>query len=233
MPKDKFLPKVFVVLFLILLAFVSVYLLFKKNPFVKESVYFEIIAPLSVSAGEKIDYEVRFRNKSDLALENVKLTFTFPSGSTMSAEGGSEAKLLHIESFSFERLEPGEEKKQAFSANLYGFEGEVKKSEAVLSYTPEKIRAPFELKTSHETRISLVPLALTFNFPSKVVIGQETEFSVHYLSTSKSVFSHLRLLIDLPSDFSVSKRFPATGSSSNTWDIGELSRDTSGEIKIR
>lgn len=235
--KRETLVSKFLVPFLLILAIVSIYFLFKKNPFVEESVALEIFAPSSVSAGDEIEYQVVYRNRSKTLLRGVELVFSFPQGAARIAanEEGGVSRLIS-ETVTIDDLAPGAEGRYSFKALLFGGEGEKQKAEARLTFKPEKINAVFDSKTEHELTVEYVPIAIKFNFPSKIHIGEDIEFSLDYLLTSRTTFSDLRLILTVPKELEilgVSRETQDQREGSYTWDIGELTRDSSGTIYVR
>ncbi len=231
MKRDAYLTRIGFILLLILLAFGSIYFLFKKSPFLKESVAIEIFAPSQVSAGEHVEYTVVTKNKSSLTLKSAELAFHFPQG--FMEERDEKLIIAGPKTIVIGTLAPGEEHRLAFKAVAFGLEGEEKRARAILSYTPEKINVPFESSKDHALSISFVPVVLTFAFPSELTIGKEFEIRLGYTSTSSIPFPDTRLIFEPPDGFTVLGSVPPPTLENFIWGIGDLTRKTSGEILIR
>jgi len=201
--------------------------IYSNNSYSKEIVRLEILGPDTLTIGEEVEYTVKVKNNGDVRLEEPRLVFEFPQYTITEDE-----KLrITIEDEFDGALYPGQEKQFKFKGRFFGTTGELKQTEAILSYRPKNLKARYVSKTSHSVAISEVPLTLEFDLPSSVGGGHELNFSLNYFSSIDYSLSDIEIRIDYPSGFSLKETSPV-GLSDNEWKIGLLNKAEGGRINL-
>jgi hypothetical protein len=187
---------------LILLSFLGLltfgFIVWRQKTFSKEVLKLEILGPTEVTAGEEIEYLVKYKNNGNFRLENPELIFEFPENSLSNGEF-LERKILKEELG--EAIYPGEERTFSFRVRLFGKEGEIKTAKVSLSYRPKNLKARYVSETSFTTKIKSVPFTFEFDLPSQIEPQKVFSFKILYFSNIDSVLENLRIQADWPSGF--------------------------------
>ncbi len=252
--------KTILILFvLIALMGVLFYIYYQRGIYGQDRVRFDIHAPENVSAGEKVDYIVRYKNNSDYRLEEVVLHFEYPEYSLPiepERDVDKEDEENEIEETEKEvivrdkyrrevrvgELNPGEEKTTTFSAVLIGKEGTSFESSAEIRYVPRNITRSFRIPREHIAIIDDVPIAFDLQVPSTMDPNRESSFRMRFSSEVDYPLSDISLKVNYPSGF----RFVRSKSNretsleeENRWEWPVLNRgddiivDVDGVLNIR
>lgn len=182
-------------------------------------------------SGEKITYEITYRNRGSQTLRDVELTFTYPTGAVPLREEGTAGKIQRSE-IALDDIPAGGEAKLELEARVFGKTGDAARAEAVLSYRPEKSTTAFSARSIFETRIVRVPLALSLSLPNDVVSGQDVDLVIDYSMSGESAFEDISLGVDYPPGFIfISSSKPAI-EGNRIWPLGTLSPGDSGKITV-
>lgn len=198
----------------------------------KEEMDVAIFSKKEVEAGDTISYLVRYRNKSGVILRDLELSFSFPSSSMVFGEENLESGGLKTRR-KLDDLNPGEERELNLRASVFGKEGEEKKAEAVIFYRPENLSARFSKTAEFVSKITRVPLSVSFEVIPEVSSGQEVEVILNYSSIGRTVFGNMTLGVDYPAGFKFISSKPEASLDNNLWHIGRLQPDLSGQVVIK
>ncbi|MGC9031486.1 MAG: hypothetical protein ACP5H7_01890 [Minisyncoccia bacterium] len=213
-----------IILFLLILLVGFIFLYFEKVQFSKEVLKLEILAPDTISAGQNIEYTVRYKNNGNTTLEKPELVFEFPQNS-ISKE--SQKRIIKT----LPDIYPGQENSFTFKGILFGKEGDNLVAKAYLSFQPKNLKARYEVNTSFNTKIQFVPITFEFDLPLKSESNTEINFSLNYFSNSEADLENLAIQIDYPSGFQFIKAKPQ-GIEQNQWQIPLLKKLNGGRIMI-
>ncbi|KKS38946.1 MAG: hypothetical protein A3G49_04350 [Candidatus Sungbacteria bacterium RIFCSPLOWO2_12_FULL_41_11] len=235
MPKTKksfYKSKIFI--FTSIVFFVSVvaaagfvyYGVFQKGG----AVTLEISGEAAVEAGDTQTWTVTIRNNLGVAVKNSELNFIYPKGA-VPVDGENVSKNLRSK-IRVEEMKPGEEREFDFTARIFGNTGEEKTAEVLFLYQPENISSRFQKQASFSMVISLVPIAVFYDIPEKVISGQDIKIVVEVTSSSKVDFNNLYMRVDWPTglEFLSSNKKPDYENS--IWKLGDLLRGESRRITI-
>lgn len=187
----------------------------------------------SVEAGETIILPVVFKNMSNVPLKDAELVVTLPSGTSL-VEEGIEKKGMTRLTQKLKDIGPRSEESIEFRVRFFGREREEKEVRASILYRPENLRARFSADGSKKFMIVSVPVALSWDVPSVLSGGQETEIKINYTSHGRVTFDDLSLQLEYPPGFQFisSSPEPVSGEE-NLWQIGNLEPGKGGTIAVR
>ena len=127
---------------------------------------------------------------------------------------------------------PGNEEVVQFSARLLGKENDLKLVHAWLSYTPKNLSARYESTTTFTTKLTVVPVTLTFDMPSRIEQGKEITYEVNYFSNIDYPLENLSVKIDPVNGFNFESAEPASLDDTE-WKLDTLSKSQGGRITVK
>jgi len=195
--------------------------------FDKNKVELEINGAERVVSGEEIKYTVKYKNKTRLALENIKLVFHYPEGSIPTNQNGLD------ETIELSDLAVGQEQEIELLVRLTGLKDENKKAWAELIYQPVSLSSNYTNQTEFISQIISVPLILDFDLPEKLVAGQSFDFSLRYLNQAEIAFDNLQIQIEYPQGFVFQSASPSASENDQVWSLGKLMAGQQGKIFIQ
>jgi hypothetical protein len=212
------------------------YFFYQRNVFGQDRLRFEITAPDTVSAGEEVEYIVRYRNNSDSRLEEMILTFEYPENSIPieKEEDESIKKRGNLRrEVNVGELNPGEEKISIFKAVLIGKEGSSFETSALIRYVPKNLAARYESKREHIAVINKVPINFDFQIPSTVDPDRENSFRLRFSSDIDYPLTDLEVRFTYPSGFRFIRSTPKTeADGKNMWKWPVLNKGDDGTIDV-
>lgn len=192
----------------------------------------EIEGPLSAKSGEEVSWVVKVKNLANVRIEDVSLTFEFPSG-TFDKKGN----LKKREKKEIKSLLPGEEKVRDFSGILFGKKEEIKKAKVSLVYHPAGISTEFEKEATFSTRISETSLVFLMKIiPEKVNPGDKISISLSWQSGFPFVLENLQVRFYYPSGFvpfSLLKEGIKEEGDELIFNLGSLNENEGGKREIK
>lgn len=190
-----------------------------------------ILGQQKIAVGEKVTFEVRFRNLNTTAIESVDLVFEFPPETRPLF--GDPPKGKFRERVSIGRLEPNEERSERFEAYLFGKENSNLDAYAALEYRPTNSSARFAKEVVHSMAVTRSPIGISLSMPDDASLGQEIEISLDYVSAADAVFRDVALAVTYPPGFEYLSAEPMPAKNNNLWRIGDLESGEHGTIKIK
>ena len=187
-----------------------------------------------VVSGEEVNYIVRYKNNSGVAISNATLLFSL-SGQSMPVDAGSAVKQgdSMVISKNLGQLSPNQEGQAEFKIRVLGDKDSQQKFTAKLNYRPSNISSDFSNTKEFASTIISVPLVLSFILPERIVSGQTMNFSLRYLNTSDAAFSDAKLKIEYPAGFVFDSALPSPSDGNNTWPLAEIGSREEGNIVIK
>ncbi len=195
--------------------------------FDKNQVSLEIIGAKNLVSGEKVVYQVKYKNDTRLELKNVKLSFHYPEDSL------PEESETSIETRSLDNLASGVSGEAEFPVRLIGQKNSLKLAKVELSYQPGKIETFFSNQAEFSTKITSVPLVLAFDLPEKVVNGQSFDFSIRVINQSEVALNDLRLRLDYPGGLNLEDIQPSAFEDDNIWQFEKIMPNQEKEISFK
>lgn len=199
--------------------------------FQKQNVTLTILAKDRVESGEKVTYQIFYKNSGRETLHDVELSFMYPKGAVLIGgdigRGTEERTRITLED-----IPPGKEQKLELDARLFGHEGEIKSAEATLFYRPESSSSRFVAKGTVETEVVRVPLVLTLNVPQTLAPRQDVTLVLDYSSNAEAPFENMSFGVQYPAGFEFVSADPAPTEDNTIWSLGTINPGMSGQITI-
>ncbi len=229
----KILKKIALISFLLaLVAGTMAFFFFQKGSFSEADLRVEIIGPQEVEVGEEVIYKMRYRNNSDIRLEEISVVFEYPEVAVPIEEDEivKERENLRRER-KLDNLNPGQEETIEFKARVFGQEGDEVKAIAWFNYSPQNLSSRYEVKRTHTGRILEVPLSFEFDLPKQMEANEEFPFRMRFFSKLNHDLENLGIKIEYPSGFEFVRSTPS-GMEDNEWERDYLGRNEGGVIEI-
>ncbi len=217
-----------ILLYIILVLLVIILFIFWKGSFSRASVKMEILGPTDIVAGQETEFTVKFKNNSNVRLDQPRLTISFPAHSVVS---GELPRVIVKDPEEIGYVYPGEEKSYAIKARIFGAEGDLKDIEAMLTYQPKGLSARYPSKTKLTVFVKTAPISFEFDSQSKIEAGKTIKISLNYFSNIEYPLSNIGVEADYPENFEFQKSDPP-GETNNTWKIDNLNKGAGGKIQI-
>ncbi len=233
----KNLKKVIVVLVGLLVVTGSLgYFYYQRNIFGEDRLRFEISAPEAIEAGEEVEYIVRYRNNSDVRLEEMVLVFEYPEN-VIIIESEEDEDIRRRSGVRREvdvgELNPGQEKTVSFKARPLGEKGSSFKASAWIRYVPRNLAARYEAKREHIAVIENVPISFDFQIPANVDPDRETSFRLRFSSGIDYPLTDMEVRFRYPPGFRFIRSAPQTDTEErDVWSWSVLNKGDDGTIDI-
>ncbi|MGM0439052.1 MAG: hypothetical protein ACQEP3_01300 [Patescibacteria group bacterium] len=224
----------FISFLLALVAGTIAFVYFERGDFSEADLRVEIIGPEEVEVGEEVEYSIRYRNNSDIRLEDVSVTFEYPEASVPVKEDEDEV-VEEKETFrrvrDLENIDPGEEEVINFKAKIFGEKSDKVEAKAWFDYTPQNLSAEYEVERTHTGVITDVPINFEFDLPGQVEGGEEFAFRARYFSQLDSDLENIGVKMKYPSDFEFLRSTPS-GLEDNEWERDLLESNEGALIEV-
>ncbi|MBI2097107.1 MAG: hypothetical protein HYT40_03105 [Candidatus Sungbacteria bacterium] len=200
--------------------------------FQRDNLSLQVLAKDRVESGERVVYQIFYKNTGSETLKDLELAFTYPAGSVPLREEKRQSGIYRTR-LSLSDLAPGVEAKVELEARLFGRENEVEKAEAAFLYRLESSSSRFSIKAFAETTIVRVPLVVVVSVPDEVISRQQIAVAIDYSSNAQAPFADMFFGIQYPAGFEFTGADPAPAAGNNIWSLGTIGPGDSGRITIR
>lgn len=194
------------------------------------NVTIEIDAPSTAQSGGEIVYKIKVNNKDSTKLVDMALELVYDDGVSY-VSSSPKAENLSGSSFSVPDLEPGSTTPVIIVKTLaQGNVNDSKKLVARLRYKFDNFSSPFSTESSATTRLVAADVVLDLSGPESANTSEVVKYKLYYRNSSNKDVDNGRMRLTYPEGFSFANSNPATSLSNNTWNIGTLKANSSGEI---
>ncbi len=185
-----------------------------------------------IQSGDRSTWHVQITNNNKVVLDDAALTFNFPEGALNVDAARTPATRTRI---NVGKINPGESVEEVFDAYVFGGRGNTRSVSAVLEYRPSGASAVFAKDSSFDFTIVRSPIAVSFDIPSELRMGQEVNFAVHYISQSDADIDNLSLRLTYPDGFIFESADPKSQdkTTNNIWNLGTLKSKADGVVNIK
>lgn len=218
----------------VVLGVISVLLFyFGGSSFTESGVILKIDGPTQASVGDEVIYKVHYENTTKTTLNNFKLSFTYPPNSAVIKDGQVVTDSGNVQTVSEPDLAPGQSRDEEFHAFLVGDRGNIKVALVKINFNAGTIKSSFEKSAQLSTTISDVPVSVTLVGPPTSVSGQLVTYYLDYRNQSQDDISDLRLSVDYPDGFKVSKITPTATTGNSLWSLPNVAKGNGARIIIQ
>lgn len=229
--------KGFKIISLVLIALLGISVIFfflRRGSFRESGVELKVDGAKEISAGELISYKISYKNENKASLNNVKLTFFYPSEAVVIRDN----KILDVtsENFDLGELKRGESGEKILTAFIVGDKGNIKTARAILTFKPSTISSTLQKESSLATTITTLPVPITLVVPPAVINGQSISYLIDYRNQSSEDLKDLRFEVRYPDGFKPTKFSPQPASHDqnlNIWGIPLLKQGEGSRITIQ
>jgi hypothetical protein len=176
-------------------------------------------APISVSGGEILSYELEIKNNNNVTLSGVDMGITFPAGSREVKDTSIVAK--RFQNYLGDIL-PGKSIKKNLDVVLFGGENEKKDIIINLEYKIAGSNSSFNKTKIFSVLINSAPVSVVVTGPKEVNTNQTIQYSIEVTSNSPTVLKDILLKIEYPFGFIFNNSSPQTFLKNNLWLLGDL-----------
>ncbi|MBU4421652.1 hypothetical protein L6259_03155 [Candidatus Parcubacteria bacterium] len=189
----------------------------------------DIAGSKKVTAGEFVEYTLKYKNKEDFPLASSEIALYLPKSFILEE---ATPVLDDKNKLKIGTLKSGEGGSIKFKGKFFAIEGSKEVIQAVLTYKPSNFNSNFQKVYNLEVEINGSVFDGSLEGPDVSVVGDDISYSMTY--KNKSGEDLVRIAIDavLPNDFIISTSTP-TISNNNRWEIGKLKAKSDGEVKIK
>jgi len=216
-----------IIFFIIAFGIVAYKFLWGGNLVSGNNIEVTVKAPISVTGGEVVPFEIEIKNNNNVSLLGADLGVTFPLGAKEVSNTALPAK--RVQEFLGDIL-PGQSVKKNLSVVLFGGENEKKDININLEYKVAGSNSSFNKTKIFSVLISSSPVSIMVTGPTEVNTNQSVNFTVDIVSNSPTVMKNLLLKAEYPFGFSFSQSNPKTFLQNNIWFLGDL--ESGGKRKI-
>ena len=218
-----------IVFFLVVLAVVGYKFLSGGNLVSGNNIEVTVKAPISVTGGEVVPFEIDIKNNNNVTLVGADLGVVFPAGARDAIDLSLPAK--RSQSFLGDIL-PGQTVKKNFSTALFGVQNEKKVINITVEYKVRGSNSLFNKTKSFTVLISSSPVSIVVSGPTEINTNKNVDFTTEITSNSPTVIKSLLLKVVYPPGFSFISSSPDVFSQKDTWLIGDLAPGEKRTIKF-
>jgi hypothetical protein len=187
-------------------------------------------SPLSIGAGETLDFEISIQNKNQVSMRYVDIEVVFPDGTRSAVDLSKELKNTNEK---VDALQIGEIIKRNYSALLFGEEGDKKEISILLTYQVDESSQLFKKEKKFDVVLSSTPVRLTITNVKEITSGQEIIFTVELASNSSQTLKNVMVQATYPFGFTYRGATLAPKSDKKTWIVPTLAPKEVATFTIR
>ncbi len=188
----------------------------------------EIVSGENVLIGVPFDLRVNVSNNSGSVLENVRLSLALPDG--LAFVGSPQSKTIDFRELN--NLGAGGLNQQSFKLIALSGENSFKRVMAGATYLASSLSSRFEKEVDHDVSIGGYGIQLDIATPQKVFGGESFDSEISFKNISEIDFSDLRLKVDYPLTFTMTKATLDPDIGNNVWMLGGLRKGSEMKFKI-
>jgi len=237
--KDK---KFLAALFLILSAILALaYFMYLKGQwsFDNEKVNVEIEAPSEVSSGEEITFALKYKNNTNVKLQNPRISFFAPKEFVFVSSDRETKKEGAVLIWNLDDLSAGESGKIRLFGRVIGKKGTECEFNSKISYIPDNFNYEFQSsnsKSKAKMKITAIPFEVSIECPKFVINKNEAKCAINYQNISNQIFKYVEIKAVIPKGFAYVSSEPEADENETyclSWNIENLNPNASGELIMK
>lgn len=176
-------------------------------------------APLAISAGEVLNFEVQLQNRNQIPVKYVQMEIQFPDGTRATSDIGVDYKNTKDD---IEAIAVGEIVKRNYDALLFGEENEKKEIIVFLKYSVDGSTLLFKKEKKFDVVLKSTPVRLTVTNVKQTTSGQDLNFTIELVSNSTQVLKDVLVQANYPFGFTYKSSSIVPEDDKKTWIIPTL-----------
>ncbi len=192
--------------------------------FNNENLSITIQGPEKTKLGEKIDYQIKYENIGDVALEEARINIQLPKGFILERSDPEiinkqiDLKVILIRSTGYINI----------SGHFIDDISHEQKIVTTMYFVPSNFNSEFSKEASLSTLLELPELDFNINYPASVTLGQKFNIKIEPTNATNVDFEKLKLELVAPQGFQTLSNTPKAAEETNTWFIDNLIANTKG-----
>lgn len=202
----------------------------EENVVSSKNVDIAIVGPVSISAGDELQFQVVINNRNSVSLETPEIIIRYPEGARDSHNVEKELKDVRdgLDDIGVNTLI-----KVPARVILFGQEGDQKNIKIELEYRMKDSNAIFVAEKEYPMYISASPVRVEARLLDETIAGQEVELSVALDSNAKDILRDILVSVDYPFGFTFKDATPAPAYGTSVWNFGDIPAGGKHTLKIR
>ena len=188
----------------------------------------QITGPEKVLIGVPFDLKVNVANSSENLLQQARLSVNLPEG--MAFVGSPQTKNVDFRDLA--TLGAGGASQQIFRLIALNGENTFKDINASATYLSGSLSSRFQKSVDFQLAIGNYGITLDIATPQKIFSGESFDSEITYKNVSGVDFDNLKLTMDYPLTFNLTKATLKPDIGNNTWLLGGLRNGSEGKFKI-
>lgn len=201
-----------------------------SNLISSKNVDISVSGPISVSAGEPIEFGIIVSNKNNVNLTVVNMVIRYPEN-TRSANSVDEP--LDRDKVSLGEVAAGSSVTHTARASIFGQKGETKSIIIDLDYQVKGSNATFTKEKIYDVNIGSSPVTMTVSSPPSVASGDIFTTTLTILANSSEILKNVLIKGEYPYGFALVDSDPKAVLNNNIWRLGDLSPGDKRVITIK
>jgi hypothetical protein len=195
-----------------------------------KNVGLNIEGPVSVAAGEPVEFTVSVANKNKVSLAYATLVITYPEGARSPADI---TKPLREEKKILGEIKAGADGIYRTKAIFLGEEKTDKNVLISLEYRLDGVNSSLEKRTEYIVNISASPINVTVETLREVNNGGDLELKINLVANTRESLNDVLFKIDYPFGFVFKEASQKPSFQNNVWKLGKVDQGSKQTIVVR
>ncbi len=200
-----------------------------------QQIELSIQGPDEVSAGDMVEYVIKYKNRGQVAVDETSLNVRYPAGLIVesvepAARVRVDSQLKLEDNWDLGTLSRDQEGQIVIKGRLVGEDKSNQNFWAVLYYQPANFSSKFQQEASKTTTINGVPLQVEVSTAATIPPSEDLEIKIKYRNSTDKVLAKAAMEIVYPKDFTVQETQPEN--TDDRWLVENLEPQTENEITI-
>ncbi len=197
-----------------------------------------ILGSKEIMSGEKIDYQIKYTNRTKTNLKNARILLSIPEKFILISSDKDFQSEPAVITWNLGELKAGETGIIGMSAKIIGFEGSEYSLDSRMLYTPSNFNSEFQSASENSKiriKITSVPFKLSISSSESVIAGGEIETVINYENVSQVKFHKIGVKVLFPEGFIFNSSNPPSAKNENNlayWMFNEIEYGGTGKIEI-
>ncbi len=214
---------------------VLAYFAFRKPPVVapkEANVNINVSVPETVPSGAEAVYKITVQNNDSQKLVKLELELAYDDGMIYQS---SQPKTENLSGtlFGIPDLLPGQNAAVFLKAKVSGSVNDQKTLNLKLHYSYSNFNSEFVKSASSVVRLVASDVVLELGGPTQANNAEPVVYTVKYQNNSSSEIKNARIKMTYPAGFNFAAATPLASLGNDTWNLGTLAQNGSGQIQIQ